>query len=174
MDNRTAYADAILLAAHLAVFKNQLEPSDESLDEYLNDFYGQQPIHHTRSENEEMVENLLDHIIREGSINYTVRELLNAIETGRITNEENGEDDVLLPPHEARRIVGHFGVGLSPHGDIAIAKNHPEVMKILDKGKGYQLQLMRHPRLVEKNKVVSLGSKNSRNCVVIGWEEDKI
>jgi hypothetical protein len=172
MDNRTAYADAILLAAHLAVFKDQLSPSEDSLNEYLNDFYSQQPIHHVRSENEEMVENLLDHIIREGSVNYTVRELLYAIKNSRITDEENPEDDILLPPHEARRIVGHFGFGVTPDNDIAIAKNHPEIMKILDKGKGYQLQLMRHPRLVERNKVVSLGSKNSRNCVVIGWEEE--
>jgi hypothetical protein len=63
-------------------------------------------------------------------------------------------------------------MGLAPDGNIAIAKNHKEIMKLLEKGKGYQLQLMRHPRLVDRSKNVALGSRNVKNCVVIGWEED--
>ena len=77
-----------------------------------------------------------------------------------------------MPTHYARRLAGMYGMGLDPDGHIAIAKNHKEVMKMLDKGTGYQLQLMRHPRLINKSKVVSLGSGNSKNCVVIGWGDE--
>jgi hypothetical protein len=177
-DNRTALAESLLLAAYMAVFKNRPKATDKQIVEFVELFYSLGMPEKRRNENEEMLDILLDSIVREGQENYTIRELLNAIESGFVYSEdETGQDgsttrhEKELPRHEARRIAGRYGVGLAPDGNIAIAKNHQEIMKLLDKGKGYQMQLMRHPRLVERGKNVSLGSNNVKNCVVIGWEE---
>lgn len=179
IDNRTAYADALLIAAHIYVFEDNSNPSDEYISDFMGRYYGLVPLETRLNENEEMLDIILDYIIREGTNNYTVRELLGAIETGKIysdgedgSNGEPRQEEIDLPSHIARRIAGQRGVGLSPCKNIAIAKNHQEVMKMLDKGRGYHQQLVRHPRLVSRGKNVSLGSNNTRGCVVIGWERD--
>lgn len=179
-DNRTAFAESLLLASYMAVFKDKPDPDDDYINEFVKLFYEMGTPEKRRNENEEMIDLLLDAIVKgDSGHNYTIREVLNAIETGLIYSEDvdtgSGHIENQEKPMErtyARRLAGMYGCGLH-HGDIAIAKNHPEVMKILNKGKGYQLQLMRHPRLVEKGKNVNLGSSAGvKNCVVIGWGED--
>lgn len=176
-DNRTAFAESLLLAAYMAVFKDKPAPSDDYINEFVKLFYEMGTPEKRRNENEEMVDLLLDAIVKgDSGHNYTIREVLNAIETGRVWSNADDKESGPREEHEigttyARRLAGMYGIGLH-HGDVAIAKNHPEVMKILNKGKGYQLQLMRHPRLVERGKNVNLGSSAGvKNCVVIGMEE---
>ena len=179
IDNRTALAESLLLAAYMAVFKNKPKATDEQIAEFVELFYSLGMPEKRRNENEEMLDILLDSIVKgEASLTYTVRELLNAIETGKIwSNDEDMEagerEEMLMPKNKARRIAGMYGVGLAPDGNIAIAKNHKEIMKILDKQRGYHQQLMRHQRLVERSKNVSLGTNNTKNCVVIGWDNGR-
>jgi hypothetical protein len=178
-DNRTAFAESLLLAAYMAVFKDKPVPTDDYINEFVKLFYSLGVPEKRRNENEEMLDILLDSIVKgDSGHNYTIREVLGAIETGKVwSNEDDMEatdrEEHAMPTTYARRLAGMYGMGLSPDGDIAIAKNHQEVMKMLGKGKGYQLQLMRHPRLVERGYNVNLGSAcGVKNCVVIGWEED--
>jgi 5S rRNA maturation endonuclease (ribonuclease M5) len=174
-DNRTAFAESLLLAAYIAVFKDRPNADDDFIIEFVKQFYSLSPLHQRRNENEEMLDIILDYIIRDSGRSYTVRELLNAIETGWIysnadSTEADSREQEDIEKTFARQLVGRYGVGLTPDGNIAIAKNHKEIMHMLDKGKGYQMQLMRHPRLIERGKNVYLGSRNVKNCVVIGWE----
>ena len=177
-DNRTAFAESLLLAAYMAVFKDKPVPTDDYIDEFVKLFYTLGIPEKRRNENEEMLDILLDAIVKgDSGHNYTIREVLGAIETGKVWSNADDLDatdreEHAMPTTYARRLAGMYGIGLW-HGDIAIAKNHPEVMKILNKGRGYQLQLMRHPRLVERGMNVNLGSSAGvKNCVVIGWEEE--
>ena len=164
-DNRTSFAESLLIAAFMAVFQDELDPTDETIAGFVKYVYGMTPREPRRNENEEMLDHILDHIVREGRDTFTIRELLIATETGLLGEYENKET-------MARRTAGLYGVGLSPPPEchIAIAKDHPQLMKILEKGKGYHRQLWRHPNMVEKGKNVSLGSGNTRNCVLIERE----
>jgi hypothetical protein len=164
-DNRTSFAESMLIAAFVAVFQDELNPSDEMITGIVKDIYMLNPSEPRRNENEEMLDHILDYIVREGSETFTLRELLKGIETGDLRGQP-------LQDTKSRRIAGMYGVGLttSPDYDIAIAKDHPQVMKILEKGKGYHRQLWRHPDLVIKGRNVSLGSGNTKNCVVIKRE----
>jgi hypothetical protein len=161
IDNRTAFSESLLIAAYLAVFESKLDISDEELALFVTALYKVHPLEQRRNENEEMLDQLLDYIIHYKANQYSIRELMFAIETGTIA------EGVELASSVARRIAGIYGIGMTSDGNLAIAKNHPEIMKILNKGKGYQLQLARHPDLIDKSKNVSLGSGNVKNCVVI-------
>jgi hypothetical protein len=179
-DNRTAFAESLLIAAYMAVFKDKPVPDDAYIIEFVKLFYSLGIPEKRRNENEEMVDTLLDSIVKgDSGHNYTIREILNAIETGKAWSNADDIEAEKREEHEldktyARRLAGMYGMGLAPDGNIAIAKNHQEVMKMLGKGKGYQMQLMRHPRLVERGKNVNLGgSAGVKNCVVIGWEESE-
>ncbi len=166
----------------MAVFKDKPNPDDEYINEFVKLFYSLGVPEKRRNENEEMLDVLLDAIVKgDSGHNYTIREVLGAIETGKVWSEDVTHDNGDISREEqpmdktyARRLAGMYGMGLSPDGDIAIAKNHQEVMKMLSKSRGYQLQLMRHPRLKERGYNVNLGSAcGVKNCVVIGWGENK-
>jgi putative DNA primase/helicase len=180
-DNRTAFAESLLLAAYMAVFKDKPKPDNDYINEFVKLFYEMGVPEKRRNENEEMVDLLLDAIVKgDSGHNYTIREVLKAIESGTVWSnaDDIGDDgpreEMPMEKTYARRLAGMYGMGLAPDGNIAIAKNHQEVMKILNKGKGYQMQLMRHPRLVEKSRNIYMGSSaGTKNCVIIGWEDSE-
>lgn len=161
LDNRTAYAEAILIAAHLAVFEDNLEPDAEYLEIFLSKFYGDGPIEKRMNENEEMVDRILDEVVQIDRDKYTLRDVLSAVGTGSI-------DENIISSSKFRREAGNHGVGICPDGNLAIAINHHRIMRIIDKPKGYHHQLARHPSFINK-KGVGLGQDaKTKNCVIIG------
>lgn len=178
-DNRTSFAEATLISAHLAVFEDNLNPDQEYLTKFLNDFYENADTDRIRNENEEMFDSIMSHILRVGQDNFTVRELTHHIikalpdyEPPELSDAED-ETDRFMKPSDARRILGMYGIGVDPAGDIAIQKNSKELMKILDRGKGWHHQLKRHPRLKSGGVNVGLGSATgTQNCIIIGRGDD--
>jgi len=161
LDNRTAYSEAILIAAHLAVFEDNLEPDAEYLENYLQSFYGSAPIEKRQNENEELVDRILDEVIQIDRDKYTLRDVLTAVTTGTL------DGDLVPNTAKLRREAGNHGVGLSPEGHLAIAFNHHKIMRIIEKPKGYHHQLKRHPNYVTQKQVgLGVGVKTS-NCVII-------
>ena len=115
------------------------------------------------NETEILLENYLDHIVRDGQYTYSIRDILEIVATGYLDDKSYVDSRAIF-----RRLAGHRGIGIDPDGNYAIAKNHPEAMKILDMGKGYHHQLLRHPKLVNKARTVHLGGgNNSKSCVII-------
>lgn len=161
IDNRTSFAESLLLAAFMVVFQNKRDPPDDDIVALVNDFYSSSPREETLNETELLLENYLDHVVREGQYTWSIRNLLEIVATGSI-------DGVVMEPKSLyRRLAGHKGIGIDPDGNYAIAKNHPEAMKILDRGKGYHHQFTRHPLFLDKAKSVGLGGNNTKSCVII-------
>lgn len=168
---RTSKADAILLATFLAVVHDNPNASDEQIKEFVSFFYesSENEVEEPHDENVEMLEKILNHTVRDGSDNFSLRDLLSVV-AGDLA-EDADPTLIKMNSSRARRIAGDNGIGLDAPNltgarHYAIAKNHQKIMRILDKDRGYYLQLARHPKCIRKSKNVGLGSRTA-NCVVI-------
>ena len=151
--SRYSTSESLLFSTYLIVWKQQ-ELSDDELREFFSQIYEWQPPEESRNEEEEVLDRLLDEVVREGMNNYTLRQVLQ--------NELRGIGD-----HNIwRGISGRHGLRITPDGDLAIAKSHHEIIRIISRGKGYAKIFFRHPLIKERNKSHAIAG-NVRSCVVI-------
>ena len=150
--SRFSMSESLLFAAYQIVWK-QHELSDENLHEFFTQIYDWQPPEESRDDVDELLDLLLDHIIREGRDTFTLRSVLQHYK------EDYSAD-------RWKEIAGRYGLGLTPDGDLAMAKNFNAISKIIERGKGYQRIFWRHPLLIDKNKTVHVAGK-LRSCLVI-------
>ena len=153
--SRFSMSESLLFAAYHIVWK-QHELSDENLHDFFTQIYEWQKPEESRDDVDELLDLLLDHIIREGRDTFTLRTVLQKYKEGY-------KDDVW------KEIAGRYGLGLTPDGDLAMAKNFNAISKIIERGKGYQRIFWRHPLLIDKNKTVKVAGK-LRSCLVIRGE----
>jgi len=151
--NRYALAEAILFAAYQIIWK-QVELNEDDLYRFFEQIYDWQPPEESRDETEELLDRLLDESIQEGKDRYTLREILQ--------KADRGPSD----PVYFKGIAGRYGLGLTPDGDLAIAKNFHAISRIIERGRGYQRIFWRHPLLIAKGRSVAIAGK-VRNCLVI-------
>jgi len=174
-DYRFSYAESILLSTYFVVWKNIKESDDKFIKPFIEEFYSWQPPEEKRDETAEIIDRLLDESVQvynsHGAF-LTLREILQAqyygyIETG---NESDVDGKKFLSKTEIinyKRTSHRYGIALvSGTSDIAIATNHHEIMRILNRGAGYQRQLWRHKGMVDKNRRISIAGK-TRTCVVL-------
>lgn len=190
-DHRWAKSEGLLLSAYIIIWK--AIPIEKITDILIKDtvagFYKSSPIPETRDESVETVEKLLDQIVRvdfeRNSEMLSMREILSRVRNGSTMEIGGGgqEREMVIPNGMrtvCKRIAANHGLGLSEgvvmknvanpaahKKELAISFGHPEIMKILGKGAGYQEELARHPGTISRFHLVSMGGK-SRNCVVIG------
>jgi hypothetical protein len=150
---RFATAESILFASYQIIWK-QNELTEEEIITFFNQIYDWQPPDETRDETEELFDRLLDEIIQEGKDKYTLRQVLQ--KCNLITSDDSFW----------RGVAGRYGMGLTPDGDLAIAKNHHAISRIIERGRGYQRIFFRHPKLKERSRSVGIGGK-VRNCFVL-------
>lgn len=167
IDNRAALSESLMIAAFIVVFRNEINPAVESIDSFIVDYFGSSLGELPRNETVELLETYLDHIIRDGQNNWTLRDVLEIVWTGYIPGTYTEKDKAVF-----RRLAGMYGIGLDPNGNYAIARNHPETMKILGKGKGYHHQFLRHPDLLNKSHPVNMGGNTTKHCVIIKREAE--
>ncbi len=165
IDNRAALSESLIVAAFIVVFRNELNPSTESIDIFVKDYFASSPVEAPRDGAVELLETYLDHIVRDGQNSYTLKDVLEIARTGYLDGAEFSSQS------RFRRMAGMYGIGLTKDGDYAIAMNHPETMKILDVGKGYHFKFRRHPAMINKSFAVNLGGNTIKNCVIIKREK---
>lgn len=169
---RYANAEALLLAAYFIVWEDTNKIDAKIIkDRYLK-YYNIKPPENRRDESIEMLDRILDEtIIINGYKNQiTIREAAIIIYTGyRESKKDSAYDDrEEVAPSELlkhRQAVGHYGISIEKTGDVAIAHNHHELMKILKRGRGFHQTLWRHPGFIEK-KSVNIAGK-TRYCTII-------
>lgn len=170
-DYRYCYAEALLLSAYFNVWTD-IKITEKNIKGVLKDFYDWQPLEATRDETEELVDRLLDEsiIVTGPSDRRTFREVLQAIFTNCVVGSSMDENvNVQLGHKEVlnlRNVVHRYGLDVSYQGEIFISNNHHEIMSILDKGRGYHIQLARHRNCIDKSRVAMI-AKKSRRCTVI-------
>ncbi len=174
-DYRFAYAESILLSTYFAVWRNIKDPADPAVSELITDFYDWQPPEEKRDETAEIIDRLLDESVQihnSRGLYLPLREILQAQYSGMIETGVDTELDGMkylskLEIMNYKRTTHRYGIGLvvgTSH--IAIATNHHEIMRILNRGAGYQRQLWRHEGIVHKNKRIDIAGK-TRTCVVL-------
>jgi putative DNA primase/helicase len=149
---RFALSESMLFAAYQIIWK-QAELNEDDLYKFFKQIYDWQPPEQARDETEELLDILLDYVVQDGQKRYTLREVLQKLNT-----ETDGS--------YWKGIAGRHGLGLTPDGDLAIAKNFQAIQRIIERGRGYQRIFFRHRLLVKKDFSVSIAGK-TRNCVVI-------
>jgi hypothetical protein len=149
--SRYSKAESLLFAAYQIIWKQQ-SLSEDNLFRFFEQIYEWQPVEEARNEEDELLDKLLDHIIREGKDSYTLRQVLIKCKV-----DHDGH---------WRNIVERYGIRLTSESDLAIAKNHNEIARIIDRGKGYQRMFYRHHALKKETQSVSIAGK-VRNCLII-------
>ena len=150
--SRYSTSESLLFATYLVIWK-QHDLSDENLHDFFSQIYKWQPPEESRDDVDELLDLLLDEIIREGRDTFTLRQILQ--------KQKEGVNEGVW-----KSIAGRYGLGLTPDGDLAMAKNFNAISKIIQRGKGYQRIFWRHPLLIDKNKTVKVAGK-LRSCLVI-------
>lgn len=161
-DIRTCYAESLLFSAYYQIFQSaktniEIKKELQKLLEYEDT--------QKRNETEEILDRLLDEsvFLPDSKTTKTLRCILQYLR-----NIEGSE----ISQIEYRETVGRYGLNTDVDGNLYIAINHHEIMKIIQKGKGYQRFFWRHPGLIDKNKSMRIAGK-TRKCVMIGGVLDE-
>lgn len=154
--SRFATSESLLFAAYQTIWK-QAELTENDMYTFFEQIYDWQPPDESRDETEELLDRLLDEIIREGNKQYSLRQVLQWEISGH--GDAKGWID----------ISGRYGLRITPDGDLAIAKGHHAIMRIIERSKGYQRIFWRHPMLKDKNKTHAIAG-TVRSCVVISGD----
>jgi hypothetical protein len=179
-DARYSLAEGILQSAYWIVLRardgvSEPELTDDEFRTQIASLYSGAPQEQPRDENEEMLDRILDSsvTIDEPRRSVTLREVLLAVRDGRSTilggdGELYGDDAPKLSATQMtmlRGVAGRHGLSIVK-GALAVACNHDALMQLLDRGRGYHRQLLRHDNLVDRGRVVNLAGK-SRYCVIL-------
>jgi hypothetical protein len=160
-DRRFCLADGLLFAAYRLIWQGKAPVTDRELQTLIEVQYGILPVEETRDETEELLDRLLDEQMQiENSDVYA------SVKRERLTLREILIDSFIKDDKYLQSIAARFGLKIDELGNLVIAINHHEIMRILQKGRGYHRQLIRHPGLVDKMKVVRLAGK-ARRCITI-------
>ena len=171
-DARESFAEAELHAAYWIVLRGRdgttaPELTDEEFRTQISSLYDTAPQEPSRDENEEMLDRILDTTVTidEPRRAATLREVLLGVrdEQSRLFSASGGQFDDPEPLNAGqiatlRAVAGRYGVTIVK-GELAIAKNHDAIMKMLERGRGYHRQILRHGALVDRNRPAWMGGK---------------
>jgi len=171
-DYRSSYADMLLMAAYLTVWKMIDKPTDAEIEGTLDEYYKFQPVEENRNETREIIDRLMDEVIEiiheHSREKITILECLTRIYRGT-TESIDGLTDRPLEGFETRDYKQHlarYGVKLYSDDKIAIAGNHHMIKKILGVSEGYMKIFKRFSGYVE-SKTVAYSGDTSRYSVII-------
>jgi len=157
LDNRTCHIESILLSAYIMLYcdkDNYLAETQKWID-MLKD----NKAHENRDdEAEELVTRILDEqvFMSDLSKKKTVSETIEFLSDDRNADMLKGSYNDVLARH---------GLKLQDN-NLYIAINHHEIMRIIDKQKGYHITLYRHKDAEKKSSPIHISGK-TRRCVVI-------
>ena len=148
--SRYSRAESLLFAAYQVIWK-QGELSENDLYEFFEQIYEWQPVEEARNEEDELLDKLLDYIVREGRDTFTLRQILLECKKGITVHEKTAE---------------RYGLRIMKDGNIAIAKNFGAISGIIERGKGYQRMFFRHKSIKETTHAVKVAGK-VRDCFIM-------
>jgi hypothetical protein len=160
-NTRSSFAESLFFATYFLIWQGRKKIEDEEAKGILSDLFSKVFQEHERNEVEEILDRLLDQsvFLSESKTTKTLREILNELRYEKHILLESNKD-------EYEKTIGHYGLKVDSNGYISIAINHHEIMKIIDRGIGYQRIFWRHPGLIERSKNVRIAGK-SRRCLIL-------
>jgi energy-coupling factor transporter ATP-binding protein EcfA2 len=176
---RTNYADALLAAAYMVVWKGAADPSQEQLAEFYQKFYAHTPPEPVRDDAEELVNLILDQVVEvmhdNGREKLSVAEALNRI---HFREYDTGDSARMLTPRDIKdleRAIGQMGIRVIDHDNVAIDNCHNRIRDIIQHGRGYAKIFRRHHGWIEAQRMVAFEGRGRRCTVIaglIGQERD--
>lgn len=176
-DFRFCQAEGLLMSAYFNIWTDIDINDAETIKQKLTSLYKMQPLESSRDETDEMLDRIMDEsvIVNGMSDVRTLREILISIYNAKELKKNTWNDSYSYQTMDAkditrlRQIVHRFGIDVTSDSEIAISCNHHELMRILEKGYGYHLQLRRHKNMTDKAKSVYIAGK-TRRCVTIAYD----
>jgi cytidylate kinase len=170
--SRFALAESMLFAGFFLVMRARPAEITEQIQKEITALYEYQPPEATRDDSAELVELILDSKVM---IDIPRKELTSFREilTGCYTSQMPGFPKLLNSTEvlALNAVAARHGLKIDETGQVMIAFNHPEIMKMIDKGHGYHRMLQRHKGLVKKSKPASFLNKSRRAVVIEGLIE---
>jgi hypothetical protein len=169
--SRYSLAESILFATYFIIWRGLENMSDKEICDRMWEFYEHQPWDKSYDETAEITDRILDERVM---IEYpkreqiSLREVLIACHTDKLPGMGIDEYLPIKEIQHLKNVAMRHGVCVMNGGDIAIANNHHEIMKIIGRGRGYQRVFYRHKRLIEKNKLVNFLGQTKRSVVIGG------
>jgi hypothetical protein len=172
-EHRYCHGEALMWAAWYGVWLDKWDISDAQVKAELSEYYGLQPEEEITTEPVEMMDRLLAYKLRweDKRQVFSVEEIARGLAHGKmwlsegtgdgITNVDEKEKTVL------RRMLANIGIAVTGRGEIALVNNHPDLCKILERGKGFHRQLWRHDGCADRSRVVSIPGMSQKRCTVI-------
>jgi len=156
-DNRSSFAEGLIFATYFLIWQGRNKIENEKAREILQEIFKDKEKYVSRDEVEEVLDRLLDEsvFLPDSKTTLTIRQILTDIRY-KAMSEDKAE--------EYKNTVERYGLKIDPQGYVSIAINHHEIMKITEKGRGYQRILWRHPGCVEKHSKARIAGK-TRSCV---------
>ena len=156
-DTRSSFAEGLLFAAYFLIWQGREDISNEDARILLRDIFGDaKEVETARHDEIEVLDRLLDEsVFLPDKSMMTLRQILYKILYGDLGL--NDSDDYT-------KTAERYGLKIDSSGYIYIAINHHEIMKIIERGRGYQRLLWRHPMCVERHVKRRIADK-TRGCV---------
>lgn len=180
-DARDSLAEGLLQAAYWIGLKGRdgidsPEITDTEFTRELLALYNLAPPDAQRDANEEILDRLLDERVQVEKPDrgmMSLREILAVVRSGRITvassihPEGEPEEASAGVVKHLKDVAARYGLAVTKAGELAVAHNHHEIMRITGHSRGYHRALLRHAGMIDGSKTIWLAEK-SRRCVVIG------
>ncbi|MEJ2043676.1 MAG: hypothetical protein P8X74_03735 [Reinekea sp.] len=183
---RYAAGESIILSSFMHTYEDwnpgQLL-NDDFLTEYIGQFYFGQQRDEERDESDEIIGRLLDELVVD-DLSKGKRSLRDMLTKMKIYLDSEAGD---FPPvnvdrpkmdifNAYKRTVEQHGVTIHPTArELFIRQNHYKIMQIIDIGKGYHRQLLRHANLImvkdQKTTTCRIDGATQRGVVIGGQLE---
>jgi len=173
-NTRYSFSEGILMATFIIIWLGREKISYSEAKDILKDYYEQQPPDEEIDETDTLIQRLFDESIivqidRHERKPFSIREMLYAIMNNMYSKADDSDSDSFLPAAELKilkQTLGRLGLAVTKDNEVAFCANHHEIMKIIQKSKGYQRHFYRHKDMVEKARPVVILGKTKR-CVII-------
>jgi len=179
LDYRSSFADAMLASAFMVIWAGNDNPTDKQIENMLDKYYSYQAPDEHRNESIELIDRLMDETIEilheHTREKITIMECLNRIYYGYIKTgmgqKEIPESDIMQYKLHASR----FGIRLVDDSNLAIVNKHHLIMKIINRGPGYNKLFKRHFGFIEGQRNVHFydGGKPKRCTILKGIIQKK-
>ena len=171
--NRYALAESLFLSVYFLVYMGVEVEDVSTLENEVRDLIELAPKEETRNDAQEMIDRILQENIFVSSEkgHRNIGEICRIIGEGAKENED-GSKNVVVPGEikDLRDAIGRHGVTVTKDGDLCIAKNHYQIMKISGAQRGYHLTLMRLNGSVSE-KVCKFAGDPKRAIIIPGYYE---
>jgi hypothetical protein len=173
-DTRRSLAESFFVIAYLRVWQGLQEITEMDVKNIAAILLSETEIEEHEDDETALLNRIFDEMIMIDSNkkHMTIIEICNAIQSGKIESTEKHEGDKLIDGNEAdefRKLLERYGIRvLNEEGDLAISNNSHQIMRIIERSRGYARIFWRLENVKHRSKTVSMAGRSTRCTILKG------